>query len=279
MHCKHQKINPIKRPIHFLTLFLVFTPTAYTIDKQQTLDEALFFQVIHEFEDYKDVISSEDPIKIKGIWDSNQQNARITRNDNGEPVILVGGGLARLPGMTPDALLVFICHELGHFFGGAPKALRGNTTRRSWSSVEGQADFYTTSKCMPRILHAADHKANSIFSNSVNFLNEQLPAEVIEICKESDYICMRIAKASLEAAEIIASLSFEPWMPELGHKDPTEVEQTITLHPSAQCRLDTFVAGLGCIEKYSSDFDNDNPNRAACEQTEDASRPRCWFAK
>ncbi len=84
-------------------------------------------------------------------WLDDEVNAHATRDDDDNLIIMMTGGLARHPMMTKDAFLLIVCHEIGHFLGGAPKQLRGNTSLRSWSSVEGQADYFATTKCLPLV--------------------------------------------------------------------------------------------------------------------------------
>ena len=56
------------------------------------------------------------------------------------------GGLARHPRVTSDALMLVVCHELGHHIGGAVMI------PNSWASNEGQSDYYAANKCFKRIL-------------------------------------------------------------------------------------------------------------------------------
>lgn len=57
------------------------------------------------------------------------------------------GGLARFPGMTANAYLEVLCHEVGHQLGGQP-TFNGGT---DWASVEGQADYWATAACMKAV--------------------------------------------------------------------------------------------------------------------------------
>ena len=90
-------------------------------------------------------------LTFEDSWDNDRVNAYCTRDLNDNPVVKVMGGMARHPEMTEDALLLIVCHELGHYMGGTPKAPRGNSEKLSWSSIEGQADYFATAKCLPKI--------------------------------------------------------------------------------------------------------------------------------
>ena len=67
---------------------------------------------------------------------------------SGNWTVTVYGGLARHRAMTVDGLASVICHEIGHHLGGAPK--KREVLWTGWTSVEGQADYYSSSKCFMR---------------------------------------------------------------------------------------------------------------------------------
>tara|TARA_R110000868_G_scaffold117600_13_gene312440 strand:+ start:10455 stop:11132 length:678 start_codon:yes stop_codon:yes gene_type:complete len=141
-------------------------------------------------------------------------NAYATFSDENEALILVNNGLMVHSQMNIKLLDLFLCHELGHLLGGAPKIIRRNG-KTSWSSVEGQSDYYASSVCMP-ILG---------YTNS----------EVIEI--------------SYQMVKIFAELKGARQLPSLEVRDENKVSKTIQGHPNLQCRLDTLVAGLNLIDR------------------------------
>lgn len=164
-------------------------------------------------------------------------------------------GLLNAKETTSDSLALILCHEVGHALGGAPfkksKTIdqSGETiTTMSWSSAEGQADYYATSICMKKY-----------FENDYNsdFLHEKNIPSVVEVkClrfqdKEKENICKRTALAILPALEIIndskTPISFST-------PDQTNSEATLLSYPSLQCRLDTYLNGAAGDE-----------------------RPRCWY--
>lgn len=133
-----------------------------------------------------------------------------------ELVILVMGGMLQHPRMTPAAFQLLLCHEIGHFLGGPPMK-----SRTGWSSTEGQSDFYSGAACA-RLLGQS----------------------------EADFI-----EAALVLTSIYAEVGREA-KPSLDTCDANVVVRTNFGYPSAQCRLDTLVAGWNGLE-----------------------RPRCWFLK
>lgn len=210
-------------------------------------------------------------------WESPRVNAHATRDDDNNPVVLVEGGLARHPEITADALMLIVCHELGHHLGGAPKSFRGNSKLRSWSSAEGQADYFAVTKCLPRIFQdGTETKALETISENKELRNA--------MAKCSDEQCARIALAGLSVSRMFASLKSGYPTPDLLVNDLTVVESTFMGHPSPQCRLDTFVAGANCDAGTSVLFDNNDPKIGSCFQTKESSvqvrgaRPNCWFS-
>lgn len=180
---------------------------------------------------------------IQSRWQDERVNAYATLDDLDNPVIVAPGGIARHPLMTRDGLVAIFCHELGHFLGGAPKARRGTSDRLSWSSAEGAADYFASAKCMRKIF------------------NED---------------AARIQEASRVAALIFAAIKGYSHAPTLDSQDPTEAPVTLDGHPSPQCRLDTFLAGLRCEVQASVPMDDHDPAAGACLQGPGA-RPRCWY--
>lgn len=183
---------------------------------------------------------------IEGRWLDGTIDAYATRDDDNNAVIVMNGGLARHPEMTINGFLVLICHEVGHHLGGAPKILRGNSGLRSWSSAEGQADYYATSKCLP-----------AFFDTYLDM-------------KES------ITMASLAVSKVFASLMIGIPEPQLSTVDSTTVTTTIYNHPRPQCRLDTYLAGANCEIGPDVPFDSVNPQVGACIRDRGI-RPACWF--
>jgi len=128
---------------------------------------------------------------------------------------VVGSHCLNLIGV--DELKLLMCHELGHYAGGAPYETSGEVPARS---SEGQADYYATSRCLlpfvandpSRVLHAALNLATYVHPAFATATRPNLDSGLI---------------------------------PSLGARAPEVVDETLyNSYPTAQCRLDTFVAGL-----------------------------------
>jgi hypothetical protein len=202
-------------------------------------------------------------------WPDSTVDAYATRDDDNNPVIVMNGGLARHPRMTKDGFLLLVCHELGHHLGGAPKILRGNSGLRSWSSAEGQADYYAVTKCLPLLFQAGNE--NKTIDNNID--TEKLG---ITFSNCSDDICGRIVLSGLTVSQVIASLVKGMPEPSLLLQDSTKVERTNYNHPNPQCRLDTFSSGANCDSGIEIPFDPTDPRIGACIKDKGA-RPICWF--
>jgi hypothetical protein len=129
-------------------------------------------------------------------------NAEVQKVEN-EIVIQVWGGMLNHEFMRPETLQLLLCHELGHFLGGAPLK-----SRNGWSSTEGQSDYYSSLRC-----------ARTLGFDEATFLD-----------------------AALNLTRIYAEVSREN-PPKLETCDEKMVTRTNFGYPGAQCRLDTLRAG------------------------------------
>lgn len=220
---------------------------------------------------YSPVISTKGGrFHFESLWENDEQIARASRVKD-QWIITLSGGMARRESLSDDALLLIVCHELGHHLGGAPTITRGSL----WASVEGQADYFATMKCMRRMLEDEDNQ------KIVSAL--EIDPDVSEKCqlvyKSADDIalCSRIAIAALVTANAI-SLG-EP----LAFSRPAQYKAGVTFNehsPSAQCRLDTFYSGILCDKSYDQETDMINPLSGVCTSNEGqklGARPLCWY--
>lgn len=200
-------------------------------------------------------------------WNDGTVDAYATRDTQNNPVIVMNGGLARHPLMTRDAFLLLICHEVGHHLGGAPKIFRGNSGLRGWSSAEGQADYFATSKCLPLFFKS------QMESKSFDIdLDSDAYKVALSYCR--DNTCARVALAGLSASKVFSSLVIGTPEPKLTGNDKTIVSKTYYNHPNPQCRLDTYRSGANCESEIP--FDSIDAKIGACVKDEEA-RPTCWF--
>jgi hypothetical protein len=129
-------------------------------------------------------------------------------------IIQVMGGMLKHSRMNELSFKLLLCHEIGHLLGGPPLKSKGG-----WSSTEGQADYFSGLSC-----------ARQLGMGEESFM-----------------------KAALDLTAIYAEVMKEPY-PRLDRCDERRVERTHFGYPSAQCRLDTLMAGW-----YGQ------------------SRPSCWY--
>ncbi len=218
-------------------------------------------------------------LKFTDSWNEEKVNGYCTRDMDDNPVINVYGGMARHQEMTLDGLYLIYCHELGHYLGGAPKAFRGRSSKRGWSSAEGQSDYFATSKCLKKLFN--DDEENK---KAIRFTEKSLLEKAKKRCQNhKDYYCLRTAVASVSVAKVFHSLKSYQKFPEIDDRDPAVVRNTKYNHPKAQCRLDTFLNGANCDRDLSTPFDDIDPRVGACifntdkEDSKESARPHCWY--
>lgn len=248
-------------------------------------------QVINHLKKLYDPIflKTKNHLNIEILWKESKVNAYATKDDFNNPTIRLTGGMANHELITPDGLALILCHEIGHFLGGEPKKLRGRSKKRSWSSAEGQADYYANAVCLKKLFQVLPKDTHSLNTNAstnsrsalfdkemdnINSLQSTYRHEIQEICESS--ICDRIALASINVAKLYASTSFYSGRLSLITHDASTVYQTIYSHPNPQCRLDTFIAALKCENSEKLLFKTNDVTSGACENPE-FRRPRCWY--
>ena len=237
----------------YIFIFSVL-PAQSTVSKQSVKKVFNAFQTL-----YKEVQFTE--------ISSNQHNAYATRSDNDSPIINISSALYDNNFVSTDSLSLLICHELGHFYGQSPKKTRGKTKKSSWSSAEGQADFFATSTCLKKVLN--------IIPEDESIDKRLSPTELefeTQTCTSPN--CNRSLRASLEISKMYAEIKF--WRYELSYfrKDYNEVYSTLLDHPNPQCRLDTLVAGIQCPKTKT--FYLNGKKYLTCED-KNFRQPPCWL--
>lgn len=204
-------------------------------------------------------------------WEDGQVNAFASREGKNWKVHMTGG-LARHEAITPDALALVVCHEIGHHIGGAPK----KTSWNGWSSAEGQADYFASLKCLRRVFLNDDN------AKIVKAMNP--PAELTRAClkshgkKERD-LCVRIGMAGLSVAKLFQDLSGDK-EPSFTTPDKSAVKVTYDRHPATQCRLDTFFQGALCEKSMNESVSQSDEVQGTCHASlgdKVGLRPLCWF--
>jgi hypothetical protein len=223
-------------------------------------------------------------LSFESSWESSTVNAYAQRfgheNEWGEEVppfdkwkVVFLGGMARHKEITRDGFSLIVCHELGHHFGGAPR-LSGET---AWVSIEGQADYFATAKCLRELWVLSDNKT---------ILRDKLIPEALRSSCELQWkteneiqLCLRVGLAGLSAGRLFAAIAPFTRVPQFDTPDPKIVTRTLNSHPKAQCRLDTYLQGALCEMPFHLPFGDDEVS-GACHSRHGqifGTRPRCWF--
>jgi hypothetical protein len=200
-------------------------------------------------------------------------------------------GLIERKQMTVDILATFVCHEMGHIVGGYPFKLDQNAhVDGTGAASEGQADYFATKDCLPR-LWAAEQAENAA---AASLLGESERARCAATYPDetSRALCGRILLTSLATSHIFKEEregENVPY-PAFDTPDGSRPAESVRGYTASQCRLDTFVAGALCnVKAVGTDVPGflppyDDFSEAyevaarpfACQEGPGA-RPRCWF--
>jgi len=222
-------------------------------------------------------------LRFVSSWESSTVNAYAQRfgheDEWGEELppfddwrVVFLGGMARPPEITRDGFSLIVCHELGHHFGGFPR-LSGET---AWASIEGQADYFATSKCLRELWVDEDNQ---------KLQSKEIPETLRQSClvqwkSEKEYfLCLRVGLAGLSVGRLFADIAPFTKPPKFETPDPKVVGRTMNTHPKAQRRLDTYLQGALCEILHDSPF-GDDEYTGACHKRNGQTlgiRPACWF--
>lgn len=250
-----------------------------TQTKNLKLSEAEFNTMLDKIEKaYGNIVKegyNAKKLVINRKWDDGTVNASAGRSGRFF-VMNVYGGLARYKGLSNDGFMLVLCHEMGHLIGGAP-----TWKPRNVASSEGQADYFSTTKCFRKII--ADDDNESFLAKRE--INEHARAKCSQIYKnKADLnICLRSSIAQESLAGTLADLGGLDIKPEITTPDPKEVGLILfNGYPSAQCRLDTLFAGSLCNRPFDELAKMDSYNIGMCTTSngfEEGLRPKCWYAE
>lgn len=243
--------------------------------KTSGLKEDQFHEVIDKFIlRYEKILSAiGKTLTIKRLWEDPRVNAGTLRNGK-EVVINLYGGFPRHPEITADGYALVLCHELGHHLGGLPKKSNEGAT---WSSTEGQADYYATLKCLRKVFRDDNNEAV--------VRGMDIPQPVKEQCSRFPQsweraLCVRTTLAGLSVARVMADTQQET-PPLLDDPEMKRVEKTYENHPTVQCRLDTYFQGSVCEISSSIPVSGKDEWSGTCHSKNGHTigiRPACWFA-
>lgn len=207
-------------------------------------------------------------LRINRRWDDNAVDASAMRFDK-TWVVNMYGGMARHRQATVEGITLIACHEIGHHVGGFPKS--------SWSSGEGQADYFGALKCLRKVW-ANDDNINIVAKMPV-------PESVKQKCltqfqSQNDVaLCMRGSIAGLAMARLLGELRGDG-TPDFDTPSKTVVTAIENGHTHSQCRLDTAYAGSVCSVDSSIDVSDTDPDQGVCSRKLGMAvgvRPSCWY--
>ncbi|OUR96726.1 hypothetical protein A9Q84_10315 [Halobacteriovorax marinus] len=188
-----------------------FNKSSSLTTNQPVIPKREFFKILTHLENEFQYLAKEqgEVLNILGGWSDRSADMAFARRwDTAQ--VLIFRGMAHRRELDRDALILIICHEIGHLYGGTPYSNLANKL-----SLEGQADYFATQTCLPHAL--------------LSYKNENLEK--------------RIDQAMLNVGKFLAN-NRRINHPSFDTPDTTQVEQMLRTHPEPQCRLDTYVAGL-----------------------------------
>ena len=146
-----------------------------------------------------------------------------------------------------------------------------------WPSVEGQADYFATLKCLRKVFRKDNNQAA--------LAGREIPGMITEKCinnfkeKWEVDICVRTSMAGLSVGAISADIR-NAIVPTIETPDATIVEKTYEAHPLPQCRLDTYFQGSICEVSSSRPLTIKDETKGTCHTNLghlEGTRPLCWF--
>ncbi len=223
------------------------------------ITEQQFTQILNEIENFYRPVAARAGARLQftNNWSDGTVNAYADRQ-GGTWQVMMFGGLARHFAVTADALAVVGCHEVGHHLAGSP------VYRGQWASVEGQSDYFATSKCLRQVWKGKNNKVS----------NEDPKARAVCALAwagvEDQDLCVRAVMGGKSAAELGRALSGGGGpAPAVDTPDTRAVSTVFESHPAYQCRMDTYMRGALCNV-------SEDQVTTACTQAI-SNRPGCWF--
>lgn len=209
-------------------------------------------------------------------WEGSDVNAFAQQIKN-EWILYFYGALYRNKHVTDDSMALTVCHELGHLIGGAPY-IAGTKM-----SVEGQADFWGTSVCLKKYFTEFPETVEIKDGTAKQKCDARYPVDPTE-----KNTCYRSANAAMAMATFLSSMA-RTTKPDFDKRNPDIMKTTKQLHPEAQCRLDTYLAGSLCelgetglafekkllSENLTTDSQCSEEINGEIKKSEQ--RPTCWF--
>jgi len=244
----------------------------------QGITHEQFNEVIDEVASiYAPIIAAQGGVLvINRLWNDPTVNSDA-EEQHGHWIINSYGGLARDKHITQDGFALVACHEMGHHLGGAPKY--GGSDQ--WASDEGEADYFSTSKCLHRVFADSGSKRFTRMSaDQDEAVAEAACAKAYSKNQTDQAVCVRSSIAGLSVTGLLAELSQDQTPAHFSTPDPAVVKKTNDDHPAPQCRLDTYFQGALCNKSYTVDMNKSDPAIGACVLSQNYTtgiRPLCWY--
>ncbi len=184
--------------------------------------------------------------------------------------IALGSEVRRLhPRLSEDVFSYVLCHELGHFFAGAPLYKNEDSL-----STEGQSDYWAAAVCLKKLFR--DFPQATV-KNLDPFIKKNCDIQFRD--KSEQLICYRSAQAGFDfMTEMHYSVAKHSPVEAKGfyRKPDFTKKETHFLdgYPTLQCRAETVAAGAFCNTSEKR-WNLRIPNWS-CE-TALTKRPSCWF--
>jgi len=237
-----------------------------------SMSEELFNSILNKIsKKYTPIVSRFGAnLKIIGKWRDSTVNAYAYQIGR-DWYVEIFGGLARRPELSPDGLALVVCHELGHHLGGFP-FYSGEPM-----SAEGESDYFASQACAKEIWGAEEEENDKAYKAA--------PSSAIEFCESKNLggcslptLCVRTVSAGMGLAELLGGEELSPLNP-----DRRVVRKTLTSHPAAQCRLDTYAQAAICTARWNNVMIPQSEAQTAkytCTRSKGFSkgnRPLCWY--
>ena len=172
--------------------------------------------------------------------------------------------------ITEDGYALVMCHEIGHHLRGIPKK-----TFEGCPSVEGQADYFATLKCLRKVFRRDEKEVTGL----------EIPGLITEKCQKSFRekwevdICIRNSMAGLSVSAASSDIR-NTSLPTVETPDLAAVQKTYEAHPLPQCRLDTYFQGSICEVSSARTLTTQDETTGARHPSlghKDGIRPFCWY--
>lgn len=204
----------------------------YLESDESNIDKELYLKILKAGKKVYDPIAKEnrEKLKVPNYWTNKKVNGACQRYWG--LTIRIYGGLARRPEITPEGLVMVMCHEFGHAYAGEPYL---NAHKKY--SAEGLADYYASNTCARMIFE--ELKLEDYVFPPTPFMEDSCSS----FDGEDKEYCLRILVGSKSMATLLAVLMKQD-EPDFRTPDQTVVDETLVSYPeTAQCRMDSYFAG------------------------------------